>query len=60
MSRRRLLFFAIFFSRTILEPGIAISWQAAIVLFFMALGFMGFTAFLRRFLGKERIVRSIP
>lgn len=54
------LFFAIFFSRTILEMGIATSWQAALVMFVMALGFLGFTLFLSRFLSKERIVRSIP
>ncbi|MFP3905037.1 MAG: ABC transporter permease [Armatimonadota bacterium] len=54
------LFFAIFFSRTILEQGIATSWQAAVSLFVMALGFGGFTVFLSRFLSKERIVRTIP
>ena len=54
------LFVAIFFSRTLLEEGLATSWQAALVMFAMALGFLGFTAFLSRFLSKERIVRSIP
>jgi ABC-2 type transport system permease protein len=54
------LFFAIFFSRTLLDQGIVSSWQAALVLLVAGLLLLGFTLLLSRFLSKERIVRTIP
>lgn len=54
------LFFAIFFSRTLLDQGLVSSWQAALVLLVAGLLLLGFTLLLSRFLSKERIVRSIP
>jgi ABC-2 type transport system permease protein len=54
------IFLALFFTKTVISGGYAVSWVAIGVLLIVAVLLLALISYLTRFLSKERIVTTIP